>query len=152
MGAIDINPAVRIRALQAMYAAEHAALTNWGHWSMDRGGMAPRLEPPGTFREYRSDGREEGYGEVKKIPDRRKVPAKPEPPEKVEYDELAAVILDERMHGPGGLAIYVRYVIKTAYCTREVPDDQFPSLSGCTLDAFCERLEGALKFVSRFCK
>lgn len=152
MGAVDIQEAtVRIRALQAMYSVEHLALVNWGLWSMDRSGLFPTVSRPSVWDQFkRSEG--DDYGEEKDHAERIQYPgpAKSEAPEREPYDERAAVILDERMHHPGGLAVHVREAIRVAYVSREVPDEQFPRLTGCSVDAFCERLEGALLFVGRF--
>lgn len=151
MGAYDINEAaVRIRALQAMFAVEHAALRNWGAWAADLAGIYPSISRPHLWEQFDRRGADkDGWG-VEQEPQVKESPVKAEPAEKRAYDEKLAVMLDERMHSPGGLPDYVRLAIRTAYVSHEVPDDQFPRLSGCTLDAFCERLEGALRFVGRF--
>lgn len=151
MGAIDINEtAVRIRALQSMYGAEHAALTNWGLWSMDRANIFPRVGRPSVWDQF-DRSKVPAWGDESEAPERVDPgPAKAEPAERQPYDELEGTILDERIHAAGGLSLEIREAIRTAYCSREVPDDQFPRLTGCTVDAFCERLEGALLFVSRF--
>jgi hypothetical protein len=125
---------------------------------MDLGGIFPSLKPPAIWSEF-NRGRcdPEGWGEEKdydahcriliKLPPAEKA----DPIEKAPYDEKQALILDERIHGPGGPDKEVRLCIKTAYTTRAVPENQFWKLSGCsTPDIFCERLEAALRYVGRF--
>ncbi len=139
----------RIRALQGIYAAAHGALRNWGAWSRDRRGIYPTMAPPGMWAQYKPDEGEE-YGDEIEGPLLVTVPVKAEGPDHEPYDEKTALILDERMHGAGGLSQMLRESMKIAYVTLEVPEQQFPRLAGCTDDAFCERLEGCLLFVGRF--
>lgn len=148
--AIDCDlETARIRGLQAIYAKSHAALSNWGRWSADRSDIYPKMNPPSIWDQFArskvTEWGEEGehaYAILQVV--------KSEPAEKRPYDERTACKLDERLHGAGGLPDYIRLCLRTAYVTKEIPEDQFPRLSGCTLDAFCERLEAALRFVSRF--
>jgi hypothetical protein len=148
---LDIETA-RIRAMQSMYGREHQALTQWGKWSGDRRGIFPRMAQ--AQPQYRHSEGEE-YGEVTDPDAARlariaKVETRSTPMERHGYDEKLALILDERIHSPGGLDLEVRHCIRVAYVTREIPEGQFPRRSGCNLDAFCERLETALRFVRRF--
>lgn len=140
----------RVRALQEAHARAHAALVNWGDWSADRRGIFPRLSSPALWDQIKRSELDE-YGEEQPpavIVDQG--PAKSEAPEAKPHDEKSAISLDERIHGYGGLPVYVRYAIKAAYVTREIPEDQFPRAAGCNEDAFCERLAEALAFVGRF--
>lgn len=139
----------QIRALQAIHAQAHEALKAWGAWSMDRRGIFPTMSPPGLWDQYRAAEGEEYGEEPKEAP--LAIPVKSEGPETPPYDEKLATVLDERMHGPGGLAMFQRHVVKIAYATRELPEYQMPRQAGCTEDAFRERLEAALLFVGRFC-
>jgi hypothetical protein len=139
----------RIRALQGIYAAAHGALRNWGAWSRDLRGLKPTVAPPGMWSQYKPTEADD-YGDEMVGPVLVTVPAKSEGPDHELYDERTALILDERMHGPGGLPQMMREAMKIAYVTLEVPEQQFPRLAGCNDDAFCERLETCLLFVGRF--
>lgn len=139
----------RIRALQAMFWDAHAALREWGAWSMDRRGIYPVLSPPSVWDQFKRSEVED-YGEETDHAQVVTTPVKAEGPDHEVYDEKLAVLLDERIHGPGGMPLHQREAIRLAYATREVPEYQFPRFAGCNLDAFCERLEGALVFVGRF--
>lgn len=149
--------AARIRALQGLHADAHAALLNWGAWSRDRRGIFPALAAPAMWDQFRRDGTE-GYaeeGEGVKPGDTEPVetpPAKAEAAEREPYQELPARILDERMHGPGGLGNEIRRALRIAYVSVDIPEYQFPHLSSCggSVDRYCERLEEALRFVGRF--
>jgi hypothetical protein len=144
----------RIRGIQARFALAHAALTNWGAWSRDRYNIGPKDSRTKVFEQYVHD-ETEAYGEVEQgeatraadiAPELRKAEFDdPEP-----HDEKAGAILDERLHSNSGLCADIRRIIRVAYVTREVPENQFHRLSGCSEDAFCERLEVALQFVRRF--
>lgn len=142
----------RVRALQAMHFAAHQALVNWGHWSADRRGIFPTMAPPAMWDQFKRDENESWGEEPDKLPEQtgeaaiRKAEAAP----RAEYDEKTAVMLDERLHGYGGLSTMVREALHVAYVSREIPEQQFPRLAGCTEDAFCERLSEALGFVERF--
>lgn len=145
----------RVRSIQSAHYRAHAALTNWGDWSADRKGIYPRLKPPSVWDQFKRDENEE-YGEVKPEDERgpavaiQREPPKAEAAEKKAYNELEAIQLDERIHGYGGLPVEIRHALRAAYVTREVPEEQFPAASGCSEDAFCERLTAALDFVGRF--
>jgi hypothetical protein len=138
----------RIRGLQAIYATEHARLVNWGNWSWDRRGIFPTLAPPSLWNQFKRNENEDYGEEQEKVPADEAPKTEPLPPRP--YEELPAVILDERLHAAGGPAQFVRHVAKVAYVSREVPEEQFARLSGCSEDAFCERLEALLVFVRRF--
>lgn len=139
----------QVRGLQAIHAEAHRALLNWGLWSRDRRGMSPTLQPSSTWDEFKRSEVDD-YGEEAAAPIILTVPAKPEYPELPPYDEKAAIELDERLHGPGGLALELRRVLQMAYVTREIPETQFARLTGCPEHAFRERLETGLLFVARF--
>ena len=146
--------AQRIRGIQDRHPREHAALLNWGRCMADRRGIFPTLKPCSIWDQYRHDGEEYGdlEGEDREV---RRVayllPAKPEPLERQQYQEGKALDLDDRIRSPGGLGIEIQRAIGIAYTTREVPEDQFWKMAGCSsLDSFCERLEAALIFVGRF--
>ena len=144
---------LRIRGIQEQHAKAHAALVNWGAWSRDRAGLFPSDGRVGIWDAFsRTEWDRDGYGDQVaeesrlEADDRRAERADKEP-----YDELQGYVLDQRMHGPGGLPSLVRVALRTAYVSREIPEFQFPKLSGCSSDdSFCERLESALVFVGRF--
>jgi len=145
-----VEVAIRIRALQGMNEPAHLALVNWGRWSRDRHGIfPPGITPPGLWNQALpskfGDFADEEEGQRVEVQE----PAKAEAAEKEPYDEKAGTVLDERVHHPS-FPQYLRDILKVAYVTREVPEDQFPRLIGCTEDSFCERLEACLKYVGRF--
>lgn len=138
---------IRIRGLQGIYEKEHRALVEWGLWSLDRRGIFPTLKPPSVWDQFKRS-EVEAWGDA---PENHEGPAeKAELLPRVGYNERMGLMIDERIHGVGGLPDYVRLAMRVAYVTREVPEDQFPRLAGCSLDAYCERLEHALRFVGRF--
>ena len=141
---------LRIRALQAMYPEAHQALSNWGAWSMDLRKVYPEeIAAPAIWGQGKHD-ENEAYGDWTGAPIKLPVDPIPIPADRKPYDERPAVILDERMHGPGGLSSTIMLVARTAYINHDIPEEQFPKLSGCTEDALCERLESLLRFVARF--
>lgn len=143
----------RVRGLQAIYPEAHQALVNWGSWSRDRAGIfPPGIIPPGLWNEAVPSkfGDFADASDLERVEVVEQTEAKAEAAEKEPYDEKQGALLDERIHGLGGLAVYQREALRVAYVTREVPEDQFARLSGCTEDAFCERLEACLMFVRRF--
>lgn len=141
---------LRVRALQEIYADSHAALIHWGDWSWDRRGIFPTLAPPAMWDQYQNNENDRLEDDELPIPIQLPVKAKAEPAPTRDYNERIAVALDERMHGPGGLPDYIRLVARTAYVSREIPEQQFAKLCGCTDDAFCERLEALYVFARRF--
>lgn len=140
----------RIRTLQAIHSEAHKALINWGDWSADRRGIFPILAPPEMWDQFKRDERED-YGEEQApaVTPEASTPKAERAPLRG-YDERAGLALDERIHAAGGLPVEMRRAIRTAYVTREVPEEQFPRFAGCSEDAFCERLEACLLFVGRF--
>lgn len=135
----------RIRALQDRFYPAHAALLNWASWCRDPQ-IGPRLAKQHLLDAH--DGDLEGYGEV---PDEQleSVPGKPERREE-NYDEKTANILDERIHGHGGICLEYRRLLRVAYVYPPI-EYQMPKFSGChDLDEFCFRLTEILRFVSRF--
>ena len=147
----------RIRALQALYPNAHATLENWGAWSRDRHGIFPPENPPPSPVYAvidRSEWDRDGYGEVEeqRVSEARMEAEdrKSERAEREEYDERLGTLLDERINDRALMPLYLREAVKVAYVSREVPEDQFPRLAGCTEDAFCERLEACLRFAGRF--
>src|SRR5688572_19740637 len=101
----DVNEAEiereMVRAIQAMYPAEHQALENWGKWSRDRRGIFPAENPPpspvyDTFS--REEWDKQGYGEAAKdaVSDQRLEASdrKAERAEDEPYDEKAGYELD----------------------------------------------------------
>lgn len=142
--------AQRIRGIQDRHFKAHHALNQWGLWCGDLK-VYPTMKPPSIWDQFKRDENteygEEGEASRVVIP----FPAKAEARERQAYDEKLGQMLDERIHSAGGLNLEVRKAIRTAYVTREVPEDQFWKMAGCSsLDSFCERLEAALVFVGRF--
>jgi hypothetical protein len=83
--------------------------------------------------------------------DYAQVVVKAERSEEAEYDEKQAVMLDERIHGYGGLDDEYRKCIRTAYVNGGPREAQWYALSNCsTPGQFLERLQASLQFVSRF--
>lgn len=145
----------RVRALQAIYAPEHGALQNWGAYSRDRYGIGPKDGRNGMWDQFSAANCDpEGWGE--EVSDKagfapQTAAAKADPSEREEYDEKSARILCERLHGPGGINLEYRRVLKVAYVSRSVPEYQMPRLSNCsTPDEFCYRLECILQFTRRW--
>lgn len=141
----------RVRMIQSLYPEAHAALVGWGRWSADRRGIFPQAyKRPAVWDQFKQseagDFGEEGEARKVVVP----FAVKAEGPDRLPYDERSALILDERIHHPGGLSVEVRHTIRAAYVTREIPEDQFPRAAGCSEQAFCERLEAALIFARRF--
>ncbi len=142
----------RIRALQAIYYTEHSALCNWAKWSRDRAGIFPPGVTPPTMWAEALVSKFGDFADEKDMDGREIVEqteAKAERADREEYDERAGEDLDQRIHNAHDFPAYQRDILKIAYVSREVPEDQFPRLAGCTEDTFCERLEGCLRFVSR---
>lgn len=140
----------RIRALQFRHTKAHVSLTNWGHWSADKRGIFPAMRPPALWNQFkRSEVEEWGEEQPPAISIVKEI-AKPEPRETSSYDERTALVLDERIHGYGGLGVEHRRALRVAYVTREIPEDQFPRACGCSEDGFYERLEAGLIFTGRF--
>jgi hypothetical protein len=101
------------------------------------------------WEQFKRDENED-YGDERPLEERQDAPVKAEAAERPEYDEKLAILLDERIHGYGGLPEFQRLAIRMAYVSSEVPEYQFPVHCGCPLDAYCERLEASLRFVGRF--
>lgn len=137
-----------IRAIQSMYPEAHEALLNWGRWSRDRYGIGPRDARCSTWQYAKPDAPEE-YGEDVPEALRTNAEVKAEGPDREPYDERLGVILDERMHGPGGLGVEIRRVLRVTYCST-IPEPQLPRECGCLPHAFKERLSAALAFAQRF--
>jgi hypothetical protein len=148
---LDTFYAERIRALQNDYPEAHAALLNWARWSRDCPPIGRGIAPPALWDQFKADENEE-YGGNHEIPAERlaQADAKAEAPEKEPYNEKEAALLDDRIHGPGGLPVYLKELLRIAYVSRAVHESQFPHKYGCSEDAFRERLEEALRFVGRF--
>lgn len=141
----------RIRDLQSRFHVEHAKLANWGLWSGDMRGVYPVMKPPSVWNSFKRSLVEE-WGDEPGVESEfgRYTEVKAERVEQKDYDEKAAIALDERMHSPGGLGEEVRVAIRVAYMTKELPEYQMPRHSGCGIDAFLERLEVAYLFARRF--
>jgi hypothetical protein len=154
--------AAQVRALQGIYHDAHLALMNWGAWSRDLRRVFPAdIVPSPTWREAQhskfgdfGDEVDEARRVEEEVHRAAQVEVKGEAAEREPYEERRALILDERMHGPGGLSLEVRRVLRIAYGAkqneRSAHVNQFPRFAGCTEDAFRERLEVALQFVTRF--
>lgn len=142
---------VRVRSLQAAYNSAHRALLNWGAYSRDRAGFQRGLTRSQVLNQYRYNEEEEGYAEEGVlILIRTDAPAKAERVQDEPYNERDAANLCERIHGPGGLILDARPVINIAYVARDIPEYQYPTLTGLLPDAVLERLEMGLRFASRF--
>ncbi len=140
----------RVRSLQSRHDRAHAALLNWGHWSADRRGIFPSLAPPRVWNQFKRSEVQEWGEEGAPAVAIQAHPIKPEPREISPYDERTALVLDERIHGYGGLGLDHKRALRIAYVSREVPEDQFPRAADCSEDGFCDRLEICLLFVSKF--
>ena len=142
-----------VRAIQAMYPAEHQALENWGRYSRDRDDRPAWIVSPGIYSEAPTSKWEiedEGGYAVRieySSPPERGDRREPEP-----YDEKAALDLCERMHSAGGLPDYLRDVVRVAYYERHVREDELHDFCkpACEPSTFRERLEDCLIFVRRF--
>lgn len=150
---VDFSFTEHVRALQAIHSEAHEALLNWGRWSRD----LKRVFPPGipespTFREATPSkfGDFADDSDLLRVEVVAQTETKAERSEEEPYDERSGALLDERIHGYGGLPIFIREVLKAAYVSREVPEEQFHRMAGCSRDAFRERLEAGLIFVRRF--
>lgn len=145
---------LRIRQLQADHEDAHRAMLNWGRWAGDRRGVFPGSNPKCSLGPFFKPQAGEVYGEgdVNARPE-KVTPLEPfrgQPRERIPYDAKAAVILDERLCG-GLISLEVMWAIRTAYVSREIPENQFYALSNCsTPDQFLERLGTALRYVRRF--
>ena len=146
---LEVEFAVRVRELQGAYSAEHWILVDWGVWSRTLVGFEHGIGSQSIWTQGKPD-ENESYGEVDSPPEVVDAPAHAERVDEAAEDERRCAILDERMHKPGGLSPTVREVLKVAYIKRYIPEYQYARLTGCHPDAFCERLEEALKFVRRF--
>ena len=149
----DLFPA-RVRGLQAIYAGGHKALVNWGAYSRDRAGFERGVTSPRTAKEYHyTEGDEEGYADPHDaclVLIRTNAPAKAEKVQDEPYNERDAAILCERMHGPGGLMVEARPVLKVAYVLRYIQEYEYPYRTGLLPDTVLERLEMGLRFAARF--
>jgi hypothetical protein len=141
-----------IRAIQSLFPEAHAALQNWAAWSRDCAPASGRgIKPSPVFREYRSSDYDEPdtETEVTIVP----APVKAEAAEKEPYDQASAEILDDRIHGPGGLPETYKRTIRVAYYVRGIMERQMPYACGWKAGQehrFMEDLSAALAFVRRF--
>lgn len=148
--------AARIRALQAIYEPAHRALINWGLWSRDRAGFQRGLTRSQIYNEYRWNDEEEGYADPSDYcqviinPEAAQLPAKAERVVDDPYNERDGMILDERIHGSGGLEPSSRPVIRVVYVYRDVRESLYPTYTGLMPEAVVERLEAALRWTTRF--
>lgn len=140
----------KVRDLQGDYSNEHWALVDWGVWSRTLVGFEKGIGKQSVWFQGKED-ENEAYGEVPEGPVQVvEAPAKVERLAEEPEDERRSVLLDERMHAPGGLSVDVRQALKVAYIRRYIPEYQYPRATGCSHDAFLERLQAGLKFVRRF--
>lgn len=140
---------VRVRELQGQYPDEHWALVDWGIWSRTLVGFERGVGKQGVWFQGKAD-ENEAYGEEPVEVARVEAPAHAEREQEQPEDERRCVVLDERMHAPGGLGMEVRNALKVAYIKRYIPEYQYARASGCSEDGYCERLEAGLRFVRRF--
>jgi hypothetical protein len=143
-----------IRDLQSQFHAAHEALANWGRWSRDKRGIyPPGVVPPAIWNDAPVSKweieEEPDYDPYKKI---LTVAEKGDRLEEEDYDEKTAVMLDERIHGHGGLSESLRSALEVAYVTRYTPEDRMHKLTSppTTASGFRERLSACLVYVSRF--
>jgi hypothetical protein len=146
---------IAIRELQAKHHKAHEALQNWAKWSRDRRGIyPPGAVPPAIWNDApvsKWEFEEElDYNPYQKL--NIQTAEKGDRPEEEDYDEKTAVVLDERIHGHGGLSEYQRSALEVAYVTRYTPEERFHKLCNppCQPSTFRERLGEALRFVERF--
>jgi hypothetical protein len=140
-----------VRALQMLYRDAHQALTNWAAWSRD---CAPPcgygVKPSPIFREYRASD----YEDIEDAPTTAvEAPVKAEAAEREPYDQTAAEVLNDRIHGPGGLSTTLRQTIRVAYFMRGILERQMPYACGWKQGQehrFREDLADALAWVRRF--
>jgi hypothetical protein len=143
---------ISVRSMQERYGSAHLALTNWAKWSRDRKQIGPRDSKPHIWQEA-ATSKFDDFGDIQDAIPQNRLAAddrKAEYADEEPYNEREGAILDERIHGPGGLLNEVRHLLRIAYVTRDVPEYQFPRACGCPPHAFLERLEAALVFVGRF--
>jgi hypothetical protein len=152
---VDQEEVIRLelRELQGRYPREHQALINWGRWSRDRRGIYPAgvtapsiwQEAPSSKWEFEEPEAYEPYIPVVAA-------QKGDRPETEDYDEKTAVLLDERIHGYGGLNETLRSCLEVAYLTRTVQENRFHRLCTppTTPSGFRERLTECLVFVGRW--
>jgi hypothetical protein len=144
-----------IRAIQSLYPKAHDQCVNWGRWSRDRRGIFPSENPPPSAVYdiiRRDEWDKDGYGEQEAEPERlatddRKAERAADEP----YDELQGYEFDTRIHQARDFPAYLRSVLKAAYVTREVPEDQFHRHTNppCNPAQFREWLAQALAWVER---
>lgn len=141
---------IRIRDIQGSYPDEHWALVDWGVWSRTFVGFGQGVGRQSIWSQGKPD-ETDAYGDVEEnAPVVVDAPAKNERVDESPEDPRRCVVLDERIHAPGGLNVETRHAIRAAYVLRYVLESQYHRAAGCSPDAFCERLEAALKFVRRF--
>ena len=144
---------IRVRTLQAGNPEGHRALLNWGVYSRDRAGFQRGITRSQALNQYRYNEDEEGFADPNDaclVLIKTNAPAKAEKVQDEPYDERAGMILCERIHGPGGLMVDARPVLKVAYVFRDVPEYQYPYRTGLLPDTVLERLEMGLRFAARF--
>ena len=141
----------QVREIQTHYPAAHAALRNWGRWSRELHGIFPQIAQPGWTEFYRAP-QEWAEDPVALAP----LPAAPqnarsERDREERADERSGVELDIRVHALHFPTIW-RRVLRAAYVTIEVPEDQFPTIAKVGaqgfltfLDSALEHLDGALR-------
>lgn len=142
--------AAEIRALQSLYPKAHQALQNWAAWSRD---CSPPcgwgIKPPPVFRDYRSSD----YDEQEAPEASTEAPVKAEARERETYDQTSAEVLNERIHGPGGLSPTLRQTIRVAYYVVGILERQMPYACGWKRGEehrFKEDLAAALAWTGRF--
>lgn len=141
----------RIREVQSRYPDEHWALVDWGVWSRTNVGFGNGIGRQSIWSQGKAD-ENEAYGDVEEgdQPVVVDAPAKNERVEEEPEDPRRCYLIDERIHAPGGLNVETRHALRAAYVLRYVMESQYHRAAGCSPDAFCERLETALRFVRRF--
>jgi hypothetical protein len=150
MADLDIL-AAEIQALQLLHPKAHEALTNWASWSRDC--AAPcgyGIKPSPVFREYRASDYEEAEDTPTAV---LEAPVKAEAAEREDYDQTSAEVLNDRMHGPGGMPEVLRRTVKVAYFYRNILTRQMPYACGWKQGQehrFKEDLADALAWAQRF--
>lgn len=149
-----------IRSVQAAYPQAHQALKNWGRWSRelhDIPGLTNDLKAPGLYEgadrknwEFAQDG-ETGIDTPEAIAKRCAADkrVKRERADDLKADDKLGHELDLLIHDYQNFAAIWRVVLKAAYCSREIPEYQFPNEAKLRHEPFLTFLDGALAHLQK---